>query len=175
MFAVRHGDLDCLATLFERHHRPLFGFFYRMTGDRPASEDLVQEVFVRVLKYRASYVERGSFRGWLFRIARNVRHDVARSPALEPIPGGMDIPLGEPGPAVQLEQRETASLLRQALQQLPPDKRELIILARYHGMSYEELGTLMDADPATIRVRLHRAVRRLDALFHRLQERCHAL
>jgi RNA polymerase sigma-70 factor (ECF subfamily) len=69
--------VDRLAMLFDRHHRALFGFFYRMTGDRPAAEDLVQEVFVRVLKYRAAYREQGSFKAWLFRIARNARHDFA--------------------------------------------------------------------------------------------------
>lgn len=176
MLDVREGRLDSLATLFERHHRPLFGFLHRMTSDRGAAEDLVQDVFVRVLKYRHRYQPRGSFRSWLFRIARNARHDfAAKNPALEPISEGDDVPGAVPGPAAQLERREEMELLRQALQQLPPDKRELIILARYHDMGYDELGALLNAEPGAIRVRLHRAIRQLDALVHRLQEDRHAL
>jgi RNA polymerase sigma-70 factor (ECF subfamily) len=176
MLAIRDGQVDRLAMLFDRHHRALFGFFYRMTGDRPAAEDLVQEVFVRVLKYRAAYREQGSFKAWLFRIARNARHDFAsHHPPVERIPEDTDLATGEPGPAAQLEHREAARLLRHALSQLPADRRELIILARYHGMSYEELGALMDAEPGTIRVRLHRALRQLDTIFQRLQERPYAV
>jgi HEAT repeat protein len=53
MLAVRDGDLAKLGLLFERYHRALFDFLSRMTGDRTAAEDLVQDVFVRILKYRA--------------------------------------------------------------------------------------------------------------------------
>lgn len=176
MLAIRDGQVDRLATLFDRHHRALFGFFYRMTGDWAASEDLVQEVFARVLKYRAAYKDQGVFRAWLYRIARNARHDLAsRAGPLEPLAEGLDVAADEPGPATQLEHKQAAVLLRHALSQLPADKRELIILARYHGLSYDELGVLLDAEPATIRVRLHRALRQLDAAFHRLQERPDAL
>jgi RNA polymerase sigma-70 factor (ECF subfamily) len=176
MLEVREGRLDSLATLFERHHRPLFGFFAHMTGDRPAAEDLVQDVFVRVLKYRHAYRAQGSFRSWLFRIARNARHDfAAKNPILEPIPEDDNVPVTTPGPSAQLEQREEVELLRQALRQLSADKRELIILARYHDMTYDELGALLDADPGTIRVRLHRAVRQLDTIVHRLRGQRHAL
>ena len=176
MLDVRDGRLDSLTTLFERHHRPLFGFFHRMTSDRAAAEDLVQDVFVRVLKYRRAYRPHGSFRSWLFRIARNARHDfAAKNPVLDPISDGADVPMTTPGPSAQFERREELALLRQAMQQLPADKRELIVLARYHDMSYEELGALLDAEPATIRVRLHRALRQLDTLVHRLQEHRHEL
>ena len=75
MSQVRDGDLEKLGILFERHHVRLFIFFLRMTGDRAASEDLVQEVFVRMLKYRKSFRERGEFSAWMFALARNVSAD----------------------------------------------------------------------------------------------------
>src|SRR6185312_3265122 len=75
MSAVREGDLAQLGPLFDRYHVPLFDFLSRMTGNRQVSEDLVQEVFLRVLKYRGTYREGARFGTWIFSIARNVRTD----------------------------------------------------------------------------------------------------
>ena len=61
MLAVRDGDLAKLGPLFERHHLALFDFLSRMTGNPTAAEDLVQDVFVRILKYRATYRDDGRF------------------------------------------------------------------------------------------------------------------
>src|SRR6185312_228619 len=75
MSAVRGGDLAQLGPLFDRYHVPLFDFLSRMTGNRHVAEDLVQEVFLRVLKYRATYRDGARFEPWVFSIARNARAD----------------------------------------------------------------------------------------------------
>ena len=75
MLAVRTGDAGQLGRLFERHHVTLFEFLYRTTGDRTGAEDLVQDVFVRILKYRHTYRDGSSFVTWMYRIARNARAD----------------------------------------------------------------------------------------------------
>ena len=75
MIAVRDGDLAKLGLLFERYHTALFDFLSRTTGDRAAAEDLVQDVFVRILKYRRTYRDHSCFETWMFRIARNSRAD----------------------------------------------------------------------------------------------------
>jgi RNA polymerase sigma-70 factor, ECF subfamily len=86
MTAVRAGDLAKLGVLFERYHEALFEFLSRMTGDRTAAEDLVQDIFVRILKYRATYRDGGRFETWLYRIARNARAEYFRTRrALEPL------------------------------------------------------------------------------------------
>src|SRR5215510_1283143 len=98
MTAVREGDLAKLGLLFERHHANLFDFLTWMTGNRGVAEDLVQDIFVRILKYRATYRDGGSFETWLYRIARNARADYfrAREP-LEPLAAeAFERP--EPGP-----------------------------------------------------------------------------
>src|ERR1700694_5717387 len=77
MEEVRQGDLASLAILFERHHRPLFHFFIHVNGDRELSEDLVQDVFFRMLKYRKSYRPDRSFTAWMYQIARNTQIDSA--------------------------------------------------------------------------------------------------
>src|SRR6185369_9969488 len=75
MRAVREGDLSHLGRLFDRHHRAVYEFLVRTTGQRAVAEDLVQDVFERILKYRATYRGDVGFRPWLFRIACNARAD----------------------------------------------------------------------------------------------------
>ena len=78
MEAVKDGRVEKLAVLFERYHVALFNFFLRLTGDRAASEDLVQDVFMRILKYRAGFQSEGRFAVWMFQIARNAHVDHLR-------------------------------------------------------------------------------------------------
>lgn len=78
MAEVKNGRVERLAVLFERHHIMLFNFFLRLTGNRSTSEDLVQEVFIRILKYRATYRGEDKFLGWMYRIAHNAHIDHLR-------------------------------------------------------------------------------------------------
>jgi len=75
MRAVRGGELPRLGVLFERYHLILFEFLSRVTGSRHVAEDLVQEVFLRILKYRATYRDDARFEAWMYGIARNARAD----------------------------------------------------------------------------------------------------
>src|ERR1041385_4800798 len=78
MLAVRNGDLERLGVLFERYQHRLFGFGYWMLDDRVAAQDIVQEVFVRVLKYRQKYRDSGPFESWIFQITRNACSDFSK-------------------------------------------------------------------------------------------------
>jgi RNA polymerase sigma-70 factor (ECF subfamily) len=71
MEAVRGGELGQLGLLFERHHRRLYGFCRRLTGSPTAAEDLVQEIFMRLLRYRESYRPGAEFAPWMYTLARN--------------------------------------------------------------------------------------------------------
>ena len=75
MERVRAGDLEQLSELFERHHRRLYQFFLKLARDRSVAEDLVQEVFVRVLKYRHTWRDEAEFVPWMFALARNAAVD----------------------------------------------------------------------------------------------------
>src|SRR5215472_5086334 len=75
MLQVRDGAGEMLGVLFDRYQTPLFNFYAKLTGDRALSEDLVQEVFLRILKYRQSYRRGTPFRAWVYQIARNARID----------------------------------------------------------------------------------------------------
>jgi RNA polymerase sigma-70 factor (ECF subfamily) len=162
MRAVRDGDLGKLGILFERHHVALFSFLSRMTGDRTAAEDLTQDVFVRILKYRGTFRNDGRFETWMFHIARHARADYFRRRTVVELNGeAVDLPTDAPGPALLVEHDEQAALLRRALLRLRDDKRELIILARYRGMRHEAIAELFGLDTAVIKVRIHRALKEL--------------
>ena len=167
MRAVREGDVAQLGSLFDRYHRALFDFLSRMTGSRHVAEDLVQEVFLRVLKYRASYRDDAQFQAWVYRIARNVRVDYfRRRETVVPISREeTEAVAAEPGPEGQLEQENETERLRAALLKLRADRRELLILARYQGMKHEAIAELLGIDASAVKVRVHRALKELREIF----------
>jgi RNA polymerase sigma-70 factor (ECF subfamily) len=169
MTAVQTGDVARLGVLFERHHRSLFNFFLRLTTDRDAAEDLVQDVFFRILKYRATYQPGTQFRTWMYHLARNAHIDRFKTRRKELLvdPDTMRQPASEcspPGTAVEREQQ--IELLKAALAMLPDEKREVIVLSRFSGLKYEEIARLLGCEVGALKVRVHRAVKALrDAYF----------
>src|SRR6266481_10209212 len=167
MLQVRNGAGETLGVLFDRYQRPLYNFYSKLTGDRVLSEDLVQEVFLRILKYRQSYRPGTPFRAWIYQIARNARVDhfrrAPRNVALNP----------EMAPAVETgdpaQQQQESELLHRALMELPEEKRELLVLCRFQELPYEEVARLVGCGVATVKVRIHRALMELREVFHQLQ------
>ncbi len=164
MARVRDGDLGKLSVLFDRHHRRLFGYCFRFVGNREAAEDLVQEVFVRMLRYRRSYRERGTFEAWMFRMTRNVCLDHLAALEAEVLveelpPQSAEAP--EPEPDVVAAGREELRYLERALDRLPEDKRDLLLLARFGSLTYQEIAESLGCTVAALKVRVHRALRQL--------------
>jgi RNA polymerase sigma factor (sigma-70 family) len=173
MAQVRDGDLRKLALLFERHHRPLYNFFRHMNGDPDLSEDLTQEVFFRILRYRQTYDERRPYAAWMYQIARNTNIEAAqkRKGELRLVPNQNDDsePLEPASPAPGIEEtlgrRQQVKLLRQAMDQLPNDKRELLVLSRFQNMKYESIAQILGCDVGAVKVRVFRAVRSLSQIY----------
>ena len=173
MRAVRDGDVAKLGPLFERYHVRLFDFLTRVTGSRTVAEDLVQDTFMRILKYRSTFRDAGAFEPWLFSIARNARADYFRKRRPdEPLADDdMERPADGPGPAAQFEVESEHVRLRRALMLLRVDKRELLVLARYQDMRYEQIAEVLGIDVNLVKVRVHRAIRELRDIFFQLQDR----
>jgi RNA polymerase sigma-70 factor (ECF subfamily) len=163
MVSVQQGRLSDLDRLFERHHRPLFQFFLRLTGDRQASEDLVQDVFLRMLRYRATYQPFSQFRTWMYQLARNAHIDrfkrTRRVVGLEEAPGEPASPAPHPGEI--LERTRELATLRRALTRLSHEHREVLILSRFHGLSYRQVGEVVGCAEGTVKVRVFRAMQQL--------------
>jgi len=170
MLQVRDGDVDKLGHLFERHNVKLFNFFLKMTSNRELSEDLVQEVFLRMLKYRQTYRGDGNFNTWMFQIARNARIDYFRKQKNEiAMETEIDLAISEePNPESQFDQNQEANMIRKALNQLPEEKREILVLSRYQNVKYEEIAKLHNCKVGTIKAKVHRALKDLSKIYSNL-------
>jgi RNA polymerase sigma-70 factor (ECF subfamily) len=170
MAQVANGDVAKMAVLFERHHRGLFRYFVSMNRNRELSEDLVQDVFFRMLRYRASYDPNQSFTAWMYQIARNANVDQAQKRKAEVV--GIDEfedrKSEAPGPEETTAKGQDVALLKRALHRLPADKKEILVLARYQDMKYEDIASLLGCEVGTVKVRVFRAMRALEQIYHTL-------
>ncbi len=171
MEEVKEGKVEKMAVLFEKHHVALFNFFMRLTGNRNISEDLVQEVFMRMLKYRSTYQGRSKFTLWMYQIARNAHIDYLRKKkdALPLDEQWTDPVTTDDSPEEKLEEGQEVQLLRQALAQLPLKKREVLILSRYQNLKYKEIAELMDCHIGTVKAHVHRAIKELGRIYFEIQ------
>jgi len=172
MIAVRAGEIDRLGDLFERHHRPLYGFFVRHTGDPTASEDLVQLVFYRILKYRHTYRDEGRFSAWIYHLARKVAADHFRRNSTAPRATDPDdlhaVPDQAPDAADRAARADDTERLHAALAALDPDQRELLVLARFQHLKHEEIARLFELSAGAVKVRVHRALKELRDIYFKL-------
>ena len=169
MAAVREGHIDLLGILFERYHGKSFGLCYRMVRDRSLADDLVQEAFLRVLRYRGSFRAPSSFAAWLYKIVRNVCLDQIRSRQHE------DRALRRlerdcVNPVSWEHEDERAAVVRAALRRLDENQRAILELKRIHGLTYAEIAERVGTTEGAARVRVHRAVKQLRTIVQTLEE-----
>lgn len=178
MLAVRDGELDALGELFERHHRPLFGFLVKLTGDRSAADDITQTVFQRMLKYRHTYRDDGSFTAWMYHLARRCAADHFRKANAAPAatdPSDLnDHADAAPHAADRATVRDDHALLHVALNRLDHNAREVLLLSRFQELSFAEVAAILECSAGAAKVRAHRALRELRDIFLALQRDRHA-
>jgi RNA polymerase sigma-70 factor (ECF subfamily) len=173
MLAVRDGELDALGELFERHHGPLFGFLVKLTGQRTAAEDIVQTVFQRMLKYRHTYRDDGSFAAWMYHLARRCAADHFRKSQSTPHatdPADLQHHADEaPHASDHATTSDDHALLHTALARLDRDDREVLLLSRFQELSFAEISGILECSVGAAKVRAHRALNELRAIYLRLQ------
>ena len=170
MKLVQAGETAQLALLFERHHLSLFRYLLGLSGNRALSEDLVQEVFFRVIKYARSYDTTLSFPVWLFGMARNAYFDSHRKRRREvPDDPLREVKSDEPMPEEIMTRKQDAKFLQEALRRLPEDKREVLILSRFQNLRYEEIGRILECEAGAVKVRVYRALKELREKFCELR------
>lgn len=173
MLKVKDGDLDRLGLLFERHKRPLFGFFYGLNKNAELAEDLVQNVFFRILKYRYLFRGQGDFKTWMFHIARNVNHDHYRKNKLgkmESVDDWQERIIDHDSFSAQFKQQEELQLLSKALDKLPADKKEILLLSKFQEKKYKEIGEILGCSEGAVKVKVFRALQDLKAVYKQMEK-----
>ena len=172
MLKVKAGNLDKLGLLFERYHGRLFSYFYRLTRRRDISEDLVQGVFERIIKYRHTYDNGGAFSTWIYRIARNIHADYYKK---RPINNSIDdlvdanrLETEADHSDAETSVDEELELLQMALEKLDPVKKETLVLSRFQGLKYKEIAAIMGCTESAVKVRIYRAINELKQIVTKL-------
>lgn len=174
MNKVKNGHLDALGLLFARYKKPLFGFFYGMNKDTGLSEDLVQNVFYRILKYRYLFRGDGNFRTWMFHIARNVNHDNYRKNKIsntDPVELWENRIASDEDRGTQFQRDEELELLSMAMDRLSDEKREILLMSKFQEKKYKEIGEILGCSEGAVKVKVFRALQDLKEIYSELERR----
>ena len=173
MVRIQEGDREAFAELVERFQGPLFGFFLRNTRDAHASEDLAQETLLRVHSQAWDYLPQGKFRGWMFRIARNLLIDSVRRQSSDALVHAFKGTTGEDADAMariadevlppdeRADYRELAELVEEMLGEIPEEQRLTFTLHHFAGLSLGEVAEVLETNLATSKSRLRLAREKL--------------
>ncbi|MEE9382397.1 MAG: RNA polymerase sigma factor [Nannocystaceae bacterium] len=179
MVAFQRGDGAAFETLVHRHRRGLFNFLLRSVGNRSRAEEMLQEVFLRVVRAKNRYEPRARFSTWVYTIARNLCVDESRRGRLRrevslEAPrrmksgdsGGSSTSLRQtvaaaqsnvgPGEAAQIRAR-----LGEAVEELPQEQREVFVLRQVNGLSFKEIAAIVEAPENTVKSRMRYALEKL--------------
>ena len=165
--SLQSGDTDSLGVLVARWEQPLYRFVYRLLPRQEDARDVCQETFLRVLK-KAHRFERGSrFSTWMYQIALNLCRDQMRrrkrwslvlaenlefDEEILPADGGVAV---DTDPAQAVERRERRGAVLEALEQIPPDQREVLVLKEFEGLKFREIAEILRCPESTVKSRMY--------------------
>ena len=158
------GDWDAFELLLERHRTALARTAYLVTRDREANQDVMQEALIQIWRDLPSYRPFGSFGAWMLKITLNKarKHYRKRRVQTLPLAAAVEVPGVADGPEESVERGERTELMRQALEMLTSDQREVLVLRYYNELTVPEIAKLLGRREGTVKSRLSRALGRLE-------------
>ena len=173
MLRVRAGDDTSFALLLERHRAPVIHFLYRIVQNQPASEELAQEVFLRVYRSRATYEPTAKFTTWLFRIAthlalnwiRDRKKEKGQESLNEELLDGVERQVPDRQPTVEQELLYAVKLreVRRAIELLPEKQRAAVMMHKYEELEYAQIAKTLGCSESAVKSLLFRAYETLRA------------
>jgi RNA polymerase sigma-70 factor (ECF subfamily) len=168
---ILRGQTDQFGVLLERYQRPIFNFIYRFYGNYDLAEDLTQETFLRCYQFLKSYDRKRKFSTWLYTVAKNLcidhlkRHKSGREisldqslPAVERKEAGRS---PEASPQLKCIRNQEDARLLEALGELEPSRRMVLVLFYFQGLSYQEISEALSVPLSTVKIRIFRAKKAL--------------
>jgi RNA polymerase sigma factor (sigma-70 family) len=163
---VKEGNISEMSVLFERYHLRIYNFFFRLTFDMDVSQDLTQNLFYRMIKYKNSYKSDYTFKSWIFQIARNLHADYCKEEKrAEELFMKTDKFIVEPADEAEGYHEDDYDRLEKAISDLSDEQKEIIVLSRYQGLKYEEISAITNQSVAAIKVAMYRAIRQLRGIY----------
>jgi RNA polymerase sigma-70 factor (ECF subfamily) len=164
IIGCKSGDSKCFSQIVDMYASRCYGYFYRLTGNKDLSDELLSELFVKLVEKISSY-KGGSFEGWLFRVASNIFHDYLRSKQrrkklLDVHKVQIESEITEPKKSCN----EQVDLLEIQLKRMDADTRELIMLRFYSQLSFKEIAKIRSEPIGTTLAKLHRGLKKLREL-----------
>ena len=178
MARFQKGEIQAFEVLLARHRRGVFNFVLRFVGNRDLAEDLVQDIFLRLVAAAQSFQKRSKFTTWLYTIARNLcidhyrKKQHRREASLDqPLnPGGeseatlMDrLPSNAPAPDRQATNLRIRDQIREALEKLSDEQREVFLMREESGLPFDEIARIVGAPVNTVKSRMRYALQNLRA------------
>lgn len=158
MLCVSRGDTNAFAALFERYKADVVNFLCRQCGDYSKAEDIAQECFIRVFKNSGSYKPEGKFRNWLMTVAVNLNRSSAVKLSEKNRPGSIEncacLKDAAQQPHSDIEMKEMQSVIQNALNNLPPEQREVVVLRHFQNMKFDEISSVLDCPVDTVKSRM---------------------
>ena len=163
---VKEGKLSEMSVLFERYHLRIYNFFFRLTFDMDVSQDLTQNLFFRMIKYKYSYKSDYSVKSWIFQIARNLHADYCNEEkrSAEIFMKTDKYPV-EPSDDSEGYLEDDYIRLEKAISNLSEEQKEIIVLSRYQGLKYDEISAITNQSVAAIKVAMYRAIKQLRGIY----------
>ena len=161
------GDLDSFNQLVLRWERPIYALAYRVIGREEDARDVCQETFLRAFRALRGFKGQAKFSSWLYRITLNLCRDWIRRERRTPIaqaPEGVDLlDLASEQEDVEsvedlVSRRQLGRAVAKAMATLPEDQRTAIVLKEYHGLTFQEIATLLDCPLSTVKTRLYQGL-----------------
>ncbi len=155
---VLKGDTEAFNILVRQWEKPIYNFILRMIGDRDEAMDLCQDCFMKAYRELRSLKDRDRFSSWLYRIAHNtclsrIRKDSGKTwVELDPERGSAHVP------------PENRLAVEKALQHLPADQREAVVLKVFHSLKFEEIAAIQNAPVSTVKSRLYMGFEKLRSI-----------
>jgi RNA polymerase sigma-70 factor (ECF subfamily) len=177
--AAQRGSEAAFRELVERYHRPVYSLLVRIVRSGETAEDLAQETFVKAWRALARFDVSRRFSSWLFKIAHNTALDSLRRVGIDAV--SLDAPIGDSeeapelpadpaaeNPLARLIARDSGRALEEAIGELRPQYREILLLRFQEGLAYEEIADVLEIPLGTVKIHIFRAraelARRMKAL-----------
>ncbi len=174
MLELRAGNMSGFDFLIQKYRKPIINFMYRMVHNQAVAEELCQEVFLRVYRSRETYRAEARFSTWLYRIATNLGVNYARDTRSERTASTVyldetdaetgttpDVADSTPGAEAAMLRRERMNAIRQHVLALPERQRMAVLMHKYEGMDYKQIGDVLKLSESATKSLLFRAYQTL--------------